>query len=310
MLEEKNLILKKINRFKLYLDKKDTGISQTLMKGKFFKKWHREPEFMDIIESEVHEGDVAFDLGANIGYVTIHLAEYVGEKGKVYAIEPSPRNFEILTKTILVNKLEKIVKVEPYAISSRSGQRELNISDESNLNSFVKTKYTKNTIKVDTVSIDDYFTDKRFPNFIKMDIEGAEVDALAGISKILENDSCMKILMEIHPMYYDKDAFSIQLERLFKLGFYTKYLVSAGVSEPDYFKKLGYKPFKTYITGNFTRGIYKNISNEHVVESCSNLFPNQMSGLNWLSILKRPHTFFSRRVASPKIVRSIMLQRD
>ena len=310
MMHKKDLILKKINKFKLYLDKKDTGISQTLIKSKYFKKWHREPEFMDIIESEVHEGDVAFDLGANIGYVTIHLAEYVGKEGKVYAIEPSPRNFEILTETILVNNLTKTVEADQLAISSCSGQRELNISAESNLNSFVKTKYTKDTITVDTVSIDDYFADKQFPNFIKMDIEGAEVDALAGINKILENDGCMKILMEIHPMYYDKDAFSIQLERLFKLGFYTKYTVSAGVAEPDYFKELGYKPFKTYITGNFTRGIYKNISNEHVVESCSNLFPNQMSSSNWISILKRPYTLFKRPVASPKIVRSILLQRD
>jgi len=310
MIDKKDLVLKRINKFSLHLDRKDTGISQTLMKGKFFKKWHREPDFMDIIESEVQEGDVAFDLGANLGYVTIHLADYVGEKGKVYAIEPSPRNFEILDETIRVNKLQDIVKADPFAISSHSGQRELNISDESNLNSFVKTKYTKNTITVDTVSIDDYFSEKEFPNFIKMDIEGAEVDALAGIDRILDHKFCMKILMEIHPMYYDGDVFSDQLERLFNRGFYTKYLVSAGVAEPDYFKELGYKPFKTYMTGNFTRGVYKNIAKEHVIESCSNMFPNQMSKPNWLSILKRPSTAFRNPTSSPKIVRSIMLQRD
>ena len=162
VLEKNDLVLKKINNYSLYLDKKDTGISQTLMKGKYLKKWHREPDFMDIIEAEVKSGDVAFDLGANIGYVTIHLANYVGEKGKVFAIEPSPRNFEILSETILVNNLQHKVSADPYAISSSSGERQLNIAEESNLNSFAKTKYTRNTITVDTVSIDDYFLDKAF----------------------------------------------------------------------------------------------------------------------------------------------------
>ena len=178
MISEDDLILKKINKFHLFLDKKDTVISQTLMRSKFYKKWHREPDFMDIIESEIQPGDVAFDLGANIGYVTIHLAEYVGDEENMLSTITS--KFELLQKTIAINGLDGL-EAEPFAISSNSGVRELNISDESNLNSFVKTKYTKDTITVNTVSIDDYFQDRRFPNFIKMDIEGAEVDALAGM---------------------------------------------------------------------------------------------------------------------------------
>lgn len=191
MIDSNELFLKSLGDFSLFLDKKDPGISKTLMKPKYFGKWHREPDFMDIIEAEVGEGDVAFDLGANIGYVTMHLAKYVGPEGKVYAVEPSPRNYEILTKSIKENSLENIVEAYQLAVSSSSGVRNLNIAAESNLNSFALTKYTKETIEVNTVSIDDFFKDKRFPNFIKMDIEGAEVDALAGIDKILdENDEC------------------------------------------------------------------------------------------------------------------------
>jgi FkbM family methyltransferase len=309
MVNENELFLKSMSAFSLYLDKNDPGISKTLAKSKYFKKWHREPEFMDIIESEVNEGDVAFDLGANIGYVTMHLANYVGSSGKVYAVEPSPRNYQILCKSIKANNFEQIIEADQLAVSSSSGHRDLNISDESNLNSFVKTKYTKDTIKVKTTSIDDFFLSKRFPNFIKMDIEGAEVDALAGIDKILENNSRMKILMEIHPMYYDGDAFTKQLIRLFKRGFKTKYLVSAGTARPDYFINHGYKPQKIYTTGDFTRGLYTDIKEEHVIESCSNLFPNQTRTLGWLSILKRPYRVFNRTSASTKIVRAIMLQR-
>ena len=93
-----NLKLKSFGRFSLFLDENDPGISKTLIRPKFFKKWHREPEFMDIIESEVNKGDVVFDLGANIGYVTMFLASFVGSHGKVFAVEPSPHNFDILMK--------------------------------------------------------------------------------------------------------------------------------------------------------------------------------------------------------------------
>lgn len=310
MVNDEELLLKDLGEFSLYLDTLDPGISRTLMKPKYIRKWHREPDFMDIIKSEIGEGDVAFDLGANIGYVTMHLANYVGSSGKVYAVEPSPRNFEILTKSVNVNGLDDIVDTYQLAVSSSSGVRNLNIAAESNLNSFAETKYTKETIEVNTVSIDDFFRDKRFPNFIKMDIEGAEVDALAGIDEILEaSDGCMKILMEIHPMYYDGEVFSDQLRRLFARGFKTKYVVSAGTATPDYFINAGYRPEKIYKTGDWTRGLYVNVADEHVIESCSTMFEDQTVNIRWASILKNPMRIFKRTIPSPKIVRVIMLER-
>ena len=81
MLDNNNLLIKSLGDFSLYLDKNDPGISATLLKPKYFRKWHREPGFMDIIEAEVHRGDVVFEVGANIGYVTMFLAKYVGDSG-------------------------------------------------------------------------------------------------------------------------------------------------------------------------------------------------------------------------------------
>lgn len=310
VIDKKDLYLKSLGDFSLYLDRKDPGISETLRKPKYLRKWHREPEFMDIIESEVQSGDVAFDLGANIGYVTMHLAKYVGPTGKVYAVEPSPRNFTMLKKTIEANSAEDIVEIQQLAISSKSGVRDLNISDESNLNSFAKTKYTKQTIEVNTTSIDDFFKNRRFPNFIKMDIEGAEVDALAGIDDLLvASDAPIKILMEIHPMYYQEDAFSLQLERLFNKGFRTKYLVSAGSPTPPYFTSRGYAPIKTYKTGDWGRGVYENVKNEHVIESCSKLFDDNVVRLPITSLLKNPARLPNRVLKSPKIVRAILIER-
>lgn len=163
---------------------------------------------------------------------------------------------------------------------------------------------------MNTTSIDDFFKNRRFPNFIKMDIEGAEVDALAGIDEILEaSDAPIKILMEVHPMYYQEDAFSKQLERLFNKGFRTKYLVSAGSANPPYFASRGYVPVKTYKTGDWGRGVYENVKNEHVVESCSRLFDDNVVRLPISSLLKNPKRLQHRTLHSPKIVRAILIER-
>ena len=310
MLDKNDLVIKKIDHFNLYVDKNDPGISATLMRPKFFKKWHREPDFMDIIEQEVNHGDTAFDLGANIGYVSMFLAKYVGDSGKVYAVEPSPRNFEILNENINLNNLSGTIEAFNLAVAAQTGVCELNISKESNLNSFRKTKHTVDTIEVNTTSIDDFFEDKKSLNFIKMDIEGAEVEALKGINTILDKlDRPFKILMEVHPMYYEEEEFARELERLFSLGFKTKYLVSAGTAKPPFFIERGYKPIKKYTTGDWTRGLYTNVSNEDVIEATSKLFDDQTFNLPITSILKHPKRIFDYKVSSPKIVRSILIER-
>ena len=311
MLDKNDLVIRKIDHFSMYVDKNDPGISATLMRPKFLRKWHREPDFMDIIKDEVSSGDVAFDLGANIGYVSMFLAKYVGENGTVYAVEPSPRNYEILKENIKLNNLTDIVKASNLAISSETGVTELNIAKESNLNSFRKTKHTVDTIEVKTTSIDDFFEDKPALNFIKMDIEGAEVLALKGINKILDKlDRPFKILMEVHPMYYEEEEFAKELKRLFGLGFKTKYLVSAGTARPPFFIERGYEPIKKYRTGDWTRGLYNNIRDEDVIESTSKLFDNQVFNLPLASILKNPKKIMNFKVSSPKIVRSILIERS
>jgi FkbM family methyltransferase len=309
VLDANNFVIKTIHGFKIYLDKKDPGISRTLIKPKFFRKWHREPEFMDIIEKEVTKGMVAFDLGANIGYVTLCLANLIGKQGHVYAVEPSPHNFEILKKNISANNLEDRVDAYHYAISSESGVINFNLCAESNLHSIIKTKYTKETIEVNSVSIDDFFDDKKFPNFIKMDIEGAELQALEGINEILKkSDESMKILMEIHPMYYSQDKFAKQLKRLFDAGFKAKYVVSAGTARPDFFVEKGYIPNKVYTTGDWRRGVYTNIRNEDVIHACCSDFDQKVTISPW-SLIKRPYRLLNPSLQSTKIVRAIMLER-
>lgn len=298
----------------LNVDRSDPGISKSLLKRKpFWLDWHREPEFMDIMKMEVSPGEIAFDLGANLGYATLNLARLVGPKGTVIAVEPSQKNYQILQKNMELNGLSKIVKSFNVAISDMDSYSTFYLADETNLHSFSKTKHSKEEVKVKTVTIDSFFTElKLFPNFIKMDIEGAEVEALKGLDKILEANpnKPMKILMEVHPSLYNPEAFSQQLDRLFNKGFRTRYIVSTGDRKANFFHKKGYRKLKSYRSGDWVRSIFENVSNEDCKYACSFYDPNGKIARHWLTFLRRPYLLVrSFHVDSPKMVRSILLER-
>lgn len=309
-IEESELIKKKIGKHIMFIDKNDAGISRTLFKSPRWKKWVREPEFMDIIEKEVSEGMIALDIGANIGYVTLLLADLVGEKGQVYAVEPSPRNFSILKKNIELNNYSERVSVFQLGISNVSGTTKLYISKSSNLHSIAKSFNARESIKIKTLKGDDFLKDKPVPNFIKMDIEGAEVEAIEGMMNTLKKARPpLKILMETHPMYYSPERnFEVQLQQLFQNGFNAKYIISTGAANPSFLKSRGYKPQKIYPAGSWYRSIYTGVSNNDVIKAvCSE--HEQITKRPFKSCIKRPRLFFNREIVNERIVRGIFLEK-
>jgi len=262
-----NLIKRKIGNHIMYLSQSDPGLSAQLLHMKY-GGIEREPAFMKILRQELTEGMTAIDIGGNIGYVTLIMAELVGPSGVVYAIEPAPHNFSILTKNIRVNGYADFVFPYQIGISNVSGISKLYMSDASNLHSMSPTNNTRTSIEIHVSTLDDFMRDKGYPNFIKMDIEGHEVEALDGMYNTLRDaEPPVKILIEVHPMFYS-DAHSLekQLRRLIEIGFNTKYGVSAGVAKPDFFAKHRYEPREIFHAGgNWYRGIYTDISNEHML---------------------------------------------
>ena len=306
----KDLSLKKIEGHRMYIHNSDPGISRTLRRFKWLRKWHREPAFMDIIDKEASTGIVAFDLGANIGYTTLLLARNVGKDGQVYAVEPSPINFSILKKNIEINKYADRVGLYQLAISSSNGEAQFNLSEASNLHSLVSNSHLRDVINVRTLTVDEFFKDKLKPNFIKMDIEGAEVEALQGMRDTLkQRHGVMKILIEVHQMYYSQTRdFGKQLEQLLGAGFAPKYVVSTGAKHPSFFRERGYVPVKVYKSGEWTRGLYVDVKQEDVIEAMKPGHKDEFS-LPFRSLLKRPTRLFDRVVSTPRIVRALMLER-
>lgn len=147
-------------------------------------------------EIKVKEGDVVIDVGANVGYYSLRLASKVGKNGKVIAIEADPKSCEILKENCKLNKISN-VKVYNYAANEKKGTITLYTSEKhSGVNSIFESDAKNSSIKVSSITLDELLEDHSEINWIKMDIEGAEVNALKGSSHILKKTQ--NIIIEVH----------------------------------------------------------------------------------------------------------------
>jgi FkbM family methyltransferase len=180
-----------INNQIMYLDEKDS--LQLNFNGNF------EPVETEIVKKEIKENDIVLDVGANIGYYSLIFAQLIGKSGKVYSFEPDPTNFEILKKNILVNKHENVI-LENKAVSNKEGNLKLYLSTENNgMHRIYPSKWCKESIDINSIKIDNYFNKNQKIDFIKLDIEGAEYDALLGMESIIQNNENIVIFIEFVP---------------------------------------------------------------------------------------------------------------
>lgn len=275
------MITKKIDGFKMFLEPKDGGISKGLAKKRI-----REPCFMWILRKEAC-GGLGLDIGANIGYTTLNLCKRMG---KVIAIEPDPRSRSLLIKNIEANGFENVTEIYDFAVSDKSGSQPIYLADKPNLSTlYDRPGLEAQKREILTRTIDSLGVR---PNFIKMDIEGHEIQALRGAMRSLEQTKHCKLLIEVHPQFFVKDSFEVVLRNLLDIGFRFKYVVSAGVRKPDLFKQHGYEPMRG--TPIDKRAIYNCLSTEHAIKWSS--YPIEQK--------------CKKGKISPKIVRSILLVKD
>ena len=177
---------------KMFLDEKD---SLLLSINKIYEK--NETNF---VKDSVNKGDIVIDIGANIGYYTLMFAKLVGDTGKIYSFEPDPRNFLILEKNIQINGYNNVI-LEKKSVSSKLGKSILYVNENSAGSSMHKPNNVVNQIDVDLITLDNYFeVNSITPDFIKIDIEGYELNALKGMKSILQSSDKTKIMIEYNPL--------------------------------------------------------------------------------------------------------------
>ncbi len=138
------------------------------------------------------EGDLVFDVGANIGYTTLLFSQAVGPSGKVLAFEPAPRTFKLLMRSLdQTNNVECL----NLAISSRAGEAsfyETATLDTSSLEAVEKVK--PYTVAVDT--LDSLARSHGHPAFVKIDVEGHEQWVFKGMESLILHDKPPILLFE------------------------------------------------------------------------------------------------------------------
>ena len=231
----------------MYLEPMDGGISKALVRHGF-----REAGFMWMLRREA--SGVAIDVGANIGYCTLSLAD---KCEKVYAYEPDPRSYKLLEMN--TRKLLNVI-ISSKAVTQDGGTIHLTLANKPNLSSIC---VSGDGINVESVSLKSHFPEV---TFIKMDIEGAEIDVLSGCIKELIAAKSMKLLMEVHPKLYGerRETFKDILKCLLNSGYSFKYVENAKEKMSE-FNNAGYVPLKTF--KNYPeRSIFENVKSEHVIK--------------------------------------------
>ncbi len=186
-----------------------------------------EPSEFLAVQRIVQPGATVIDIGANIGWYTLNLAEWVGSEGRVIGFEPFPQNFQSLEKNIQLNTFNNIT-AENIAIGQEEGELILHLNTKENNRGMVSVIPTDNAIheSVKVTTLDLYLTQNPVEklDFIKIDIEGNEYSALLGMHKTLENFS-PAILLEIRDLPELKELNTKCLNLLNSMG-YKQYVIS------------------------------------------------------------------------------------
>lgn len=153
------------------------------------------------LKSILREGGVVFDIGANIGYFTLLARSIVGASGEVHAFEPVPSNFYKLAKAIEANRLTNVF-LNQMAVSHASGKTIIytsGVPGECGWASMLQPSLGE-SFEAQMIGIDEYVATYKLDtiDFIKIDVEGAEMRVLKGMEKLLATNRVSTILIEIN----------------------------------------------------------------------------------------------------------------
>jgi FkbM family methyltransferase len=265
----------KVNNYYMDINLKDRGISKAL-----FIYGVREKDQMHIIENNLSPGAKVLDIGANIGYYVILESNIMGPSAKIIAYEPSADNFLLLKRNVELNNLADNVEINNAAVSDKSGVSKFYLSDKSNLHTLNRVHYRKSAfdmkeqraIDVATVDIYEIINKHRDIKFIRMDIEGHEVEVLGGLAKAVRDfDIYPDILFETHFSKYDSTRHDMgdKLRMLFDLGYSPNIMTSTDERRAKLRQR--YNPNFTISTDRVNRGIYRGISKEDALDFICNI---------------------------------------
>jgi FkbM family methyltransferase len=158
-----------------------------------------EPSVVRLAAGLLRKGEVALDIGANVGFLTREFAALVGEEGRVFAFEPDPATFECLAFN--TRQLPQ-VRLSNVAISDKNEETTFYLHPTSGMsNSLVNAWENARPLQVQTSTLDAWIeaTQPGEIRLIKIDVEGAEAHVLRGMQETLRTATDLSLIMEFCP---------------------------------------------------------------------------------------------------------------
>jgi len=144
---------------------------------------------IDLIKKYTPTGGTLLDVGGNIGSITIPIAEHVGPTGTVHIFEPSPKFFSIIKKNIALNNFDDRATTHQVAVGSSVGTVFLNESVSDDTTNHIAASGT--AVPQDT--LDSFTSSIPHIDFLKIDVEGYELEVLKGAKETLQKTNTLYI---------------------------------------------------------------------------------------------------------------------
>ncbi|HUR99795.1 MAG TPA: FkbM family methyltransferase [Pyrinomonadaceae bacterium] len=161
-----------------------------------------EKALTEIVKAVLREGDVCLDVGANFGWYTTIFQKYCGPTGEVHAFEPVPPTFRELEENYALMGRPSNVFINHLALGEKADELTINLFEglsSGHASMSDQGRADAISFKCDVVTLDSYLQERNVPevNFVKVDIEGAELMFLKGAEKLFAQKTPPIWLMEM-----------------------------------------------------------------------------------------------------------------
>jgi FkbM family methyltransferase len=202
------------------------------------------------LQRHLAPGDLFLDIGANLGFYTMLAATLTSGRGRVHAFEPHPVLLAHLRESCILNNFTDVVTVAPYAASGRDGETlTLHLprnAEHLGIASLYPHGYLEDgpSVSVPTITIDTHLAMDAAPGdcVVKVDVEGAELDVLKGMTQLLSTARVKLLIVEISPS-------SVQFVEGHPVARHQGAATPTDIEQ--YLASFGYAPFEIAMTGEF-----------------------------------------------------------
>jgi FkbM family methyltransferase len=170
------------------------GVTVSVRANQRIERWMwagaYETELVSLLKKTLKLGMTFLDLGANIGYFSVIAAALVKDSGQVHAFEPMPQNLTRLRKNLAPFHW---ASTQPYAVGNVTGEAPIHYSDKEAGWASIHEQHGLGNLPcsaaVSVIRLDEWMKSKTLNrlDFIKLDIEGSELDALLGGRRMLSD---------------------------------------------------------------------------------------------------------------------------